>query len=165
MYEYRGKKLIEYAIQAMKPVAREILISTNNPGDYAFTGFKTIPDIYPNHGPLSGIHSGLSNSLCDWNLIVGCDMPSLTITLFEFILANANDYQVVYPTHNGFTESMMGFYNRSSLPVIETALKHRTNKILSAVAPLKVLFLNVDDQDFYDFKIFRNINSIEDLDF
>jgi molybdenum cofactor guanylyltransferase len=165
LYEYRGMKLIEYAIDVLKPLTHEILISTNKPADYEFTGLKTFQDAFPGQGPLSGIHSGLLHSAYDKTLVVGCDMPYLELALFEYLLNHSNRYQVIYPTHNGFTESMVGYYHKSCLDIIEAALKQGNNKILNAVEPLKVLFLNVDDQDFYDSKLFRNINSQKDLDF
>jgi molybdenum cofactor guanylyltransferase len=165
LYEYRGKKLIGYTIEALKPVTREILISTNKPADYEFTGLKTVQDAFPGQGPLAGIYSGLVNSANEKTLVVGCDMPFLKPALFEYLLSQSERYQVVYPAHKGFTESMVGFYNKSTIPAIESALKLGNNKILNAVESLEVLFINVDDQEFYEVDLFRNINSQKDLDF
>jgi molybdenum cofactor guanylyltransferase len=165
LYEFQGKKIVEYTIDALKPLTREILISTHKPADYEFTGLKTVQDAFPGQGPLAGIHSGLLHSAYDKTLVVGCDMPFLNPALFKYIMSQSEAYQVIYPTHHGFTESMVGYYHKNCLDAIETALKQGNNKILDAVEPLQVLFLNVDDQEFYEVNMFRNINSQKDLYF
>ncbi len=163
LFSFKGKKLIEYSIETLSAVCDEIIISTNDPVSYRFTGLKTVKDLYRNIGPLSGIHAGLKNSSTSLNLFTGCDMPFLPAELFAKLLENSKNYHVVIPIHKNLTETMATFFHRHSLPVIEKAIKAKRYKILDAIKPLETLYLNVENFEFYDEKIFFNINSKEDL--
>src|SRR2546428_5032684 len=54
-----GRRIIERVVDAVKPAVDDLLIVTNTPELYTFLGLPTVPDIYPDHGSLGGIYSGL----------------------------------------------------------------------------------------------------------
>lgn len=47
LFEYNGKKLIEYAIASLRPVCGQILLSTHHTHKYAFTGLTCVADLFP----------------------------------------------------------------------------------------------------------------------
>ncbi len=164
LFEYQGKKLVEYSIQTLKPLCEKILISTNQPEKFAFTGLQTVRDTYPDCGPIGGIHACLQQSESEHHLITGCDLPWLDTRLFAHILQCSPGFQVVIPSHKGLKETMTCYYNKTSTETLEKALQEKQYKILDAIASLKILYPVVDELDFYTEKLFANINYREDIE-
>jgi|TARA_B100000676_G_scaffold210941_1_gene207192 molybdopterin-guanine dinucleotide biosynthesis protein A len=55
------------------------------------SGLKSIKDIYPEKGPLAGIHSALAHCKPDTDalIVVPCDMPLLTYDVFSSLLKSS----------------------------------------------------------------------------
>lgn len=163
LYELHGKKLIEYAIDILKPLCHEVFIITNDPNAYCFTGLKTLVDIHSGCGPLGGIHAGLTYSVTDANLFISCDMPWIPTALLKELIDKSSYYQMVLPTHKSFIETMSGYIHRNCLAEIEKSIKEKRYKVLDAIKPLKVLYLDVEKYEFYKKNIFININRKDDI--
>ncbi|MCX6240076.1 MAG: molybdenum cofactor guanylyltransferase, partial [Bacteroidia bacterium] len=56
MMMLNGKSLIEYSINALKPLCHNVVISSNN-FNYDFTGCEVWPDELPDQAPIVGIYS------------------------------------------------------------------------------------------------------------
>jgi molybdopterin-guanine dinucleotide biosynthesis protein A len=163
LYPYNEKRMVEYAIEILRPICSEILLSTNNPGDFLFTGLKPIADIFTGCGPLGGIHACLLQSKNEHNVLIGCDLPELQTDLFRTLLNYKSGYQVVIPEHHGFKETMASYFHKSAVPILENALKRNQFKLTDAIAPLQTLFLDVEKMPFYSDKLFINLNTKEDI--
>ena len=163
LFSYRGKKLVEYSIEIIKPFCGQILLSTNQPEKFGFTGLPTTEDVYPGCGPVAGIHACLEQSKTEHHLVIGCDLPWLDTRLFEFILQNSKGQQVVMPMHKGFKETMASYYHRSCSPTLAKALREKRYKIFDAIAPLKTFYPEIDTEEFYSEKLFANINYRKDI--
>jgi molybdenum cofactor guanylyltransferase len=163
LFEYQGKKLVEYSIETLQPLCGQLLLSTNEPEKFTFTGLPTVADLFPGSGPVAGIHACLTQSSAEHHLVIGCDLPWLDTRLFEFILQNSHNYQVVMPTHKGFKETMASYYHQSCSPTLAKALKEKRYKIFDAIAPLKTFYPEIDNEEFYSGKLFANVNYREDI--
>lgn len=163
LFEYQGKKLIEYSIETLTPLCGQLLLSTNEPEKYAFTGLTTVPDLFPGCGPVAGIHACLEQSTTEHHLVIGCDLPWLNTRLFEFILQNSHNYQVVMPMHKGFRETMASYYHQSCSPTLAKALQEKRYKIFDAIDPLKTFYPEIDREAFFSEKLFANVNYREDI--
>lgn len=164
LFEYNGKKLIQYAIATLQPLCGQILLSTNEPGKYAFTGLPAVADHFPGCGPVAGIHACLEQSRTEHHLVIGCDLPWLNTRLFEFILQNSLGYQIVMPMHKGFKETMASYYHQSCSSALAKALREKRFKIFDAISPLKSFYPEIDKEEFYSEKLFANINYREDIE-
>ncbi|MCF8360383.1 MAG: molybdenum cofactor guanylyltransferase [Prolixibacteraceae bacterium] len=163
LYLYKGKRMIDYVLEVISPVCDNILISTNKPDNFYYTGQKTVRDIFLNCGPLGGIHACLLKSENEHNIIVGCDMPALHSGLFRALLNNADGYDVVMPVHDGIHETMASYFNKESLPVIEEALRKKQHKVTDAIVPLHTFFMNVEKMPFFSDTLFTNINTKKEM--
>ncbi len=159
LFHYRGKPMVQHAIDVLRPLCSELLLSTNHPGEYQFTGLACIADVYPDCGPLGGIHACLLRSGTTRNLVAGCDLPELDPRLYRMLLQHCSGYQVVVPVHQGLKEPLAGYFNRSALPFIEESLKQNDFKLLNVIDRLHTLYLLVENADFYSGKLFANINT------
>jgi molybdenum cofactor guanylyltransferase len=163
LYPYHGKPMVEYAIEMMRPICNEILLSTNKPGDFIFTGLETVSDIFNSCGPLGGIHACLIQSQNEHNVVIGCDLPELQTDLFRTLLNHKSGFQVVIPVHYGLKETMAAYFHKNTIAILEEALKRNKFKLTDAIAPLQTLFLNVEKMPFYSDMLFSNINTKEDI--
>src|SRR5439155_151636 len=77
LLELGGRRIIERVVDAVKPAVDDLLIVTNTPELYAFLGLPMVADVYPDHGSLGGIYSGLRAAPGDTAFTVACDMPFL----------------------------------------------------------------------------------------
>ena len=59
LFPFRGKPLVEHAIDILQPIINDIRISTNQPETYAYLGLPMIGDIHQGCGPLGGMHAAL----------------------------------------------------------------------------------------------------------
>jgi molybdenum cofactor guanylyltransferase len=164
LYLYHEKRMVDYALEVVQPFCDELIVSTNKRGHSLFAGIRNVPDIYSDCGPLGGIHAGLLQSENEHNLIVGCDLPCLHPDLFRALINHKQGYQVVIPMHQEFKEPMASYFHKSTLPVIEDALKQKNVRILDVIPLLHTRFLNVEKMPFYSSKLFTNINSLRDID-
>ena len=77
LLELGGRRIIERVLDAVAPVVDDVLIVTNTPALYAFLGVPMVADVYPDHGSLGGIFSGLAAASGEAAFTVACDMPFL----------------------------------------------------------------------------------------
>ncbi len=163
LFPFRGKALVEHAIDILKPICSEILISTNNPDAYGFTGQKTIADIHAGCGPIGGMHSGLFNASGQIVLFLGCDMPFVDSKVFSFLLENIGRKHAAVAVHNGFRETLCMALKKDSLPLVEQAISEKKYKILEMLELLNVSYPELSTQPFYHKEMFYNINYLNDL--
>lgn len=92
--------------------------------DVIISGAGHLPDIYPEKGPLSGIHAGLTAAKHASVLVISADTPlvpdSLLEDLAEAHFSRKDDITVV--SHKGGIEPLIGVYERSVIPAAEAIL-------------------------------------------
>jgi molybdopterin-guanine dinucleotide biosynthesis protein A len=159
---FRGKKLIEHAIDIASEVTHSIIVVSRHAG-YEMPGVTIVNDILPGCGPLGGLHAGLSASATDWNLLLGCDMPFITRDFLSFFLAATRESDALVPVHNGMPEPLCALYHKSCLPVIESLLLKNEFKMQNAVKKMNAGFIPVPENKFDASMLFRNFNSPEDM--
>ena len=59
LIELGGRPIIARVLAALAPAVDDLLVVTNTPDLYAFLELPMVPDVYPDHGSLGGIYSGL----------------------------------------------------------------------------------------------------------
>ena len=161
--KYKNKYLIEYAIEALEPITKKILISSQKQEHFQF-GYKLIEDIFLDCGPIAGIYSTISESETETNIIVPCDMPFISNDLLRFLLENKKQYDAVIPVFNDKIEPLVGVFSKNILPIIKKRIELKQYKILSFLQEINTNFINVDtNMPFYNQKLFTNINLLKDL--
>jgi molybdenum cofactor guanylyltransferase len=161
---YRSKPLIRYSIDLALCFTETILISTNQDSLQDF-GFPVIKDKYPLKAPLAGIHAGLLESKTEWNLVLTCDMPNVSILLIEYLISQVEEKTgLILPGHDGFVEPLCGLYHRSLINLIESNFGE--NKLspldLLMVSPHKIVQVQ-SVPGIEPSIVFKNVNAREDL--
>lgn len=96
LIEYRGRPLIEWALDTLSPQADPLVISANrNLERYAAYGHRVLPDTLPDFpGPLAGVLAALEAVRADWLLVTPCDTPHLPPDLAAQLLHAAQQHKV-----------------------------------------------------------------------
>ncbi len=163
LMDFKGKPLVQYAIDLLSPFCDEILISTNQAG-YDEFGFICVPDIFPECGPAGGLHAALAKSRFEWNLVLSCDVPYVNAKLFDLLLAKTTDCEVVVPAHEKGIEPMVAVYRQSMAQVFETNIEKGIYKLQRILGQANTEFVKVDKLISKYPELFRNLNYQNDIE-
>ena len=168
--EIGGERLIERVINRLSEVSSETVVVVAEESRAQALELpdrvRTAADIYPGHGSLGGIFTGLSAARGDYGIVVACDMPFLNTGLLQFMVDLAPDFDVVVPRVDGRPEPLHAIYSKSCLEPIESRLKRQDLKIALFFEEVRVAYVDEDDIDLFDPErlSFFNVNTQEDLD-
>jgi molybdopterin-guanine dinucleotide biosynthesis protein A len=93
LVEYRGRPLIEWALDVLRPQVDEVVISANrNLDTYAAYGHRVLSDTLPDYpGPLAGVLTAMQAVNADWLVVAPCDTPHLPADCVTRLLGAAQD--------------------------------------------------------------------------
>jgi molybdopterin-guanine dinucleotide biosynthesis protein A len=135
---YRGTTLVQHLALAVQQAVGTVAL-IGEPVRYASLGYPVYRDKFPGCGPIGGVYTALSESSTDWNLIVACDMPGVSADVLRILLASAGESGkscVIATGPSGEPEPLCAVYHRSSLPVLERAIREKRFKMRDLVAGL-----------------------------
>ncbi|MCU4173726.1 molybdenum cofactor guanylyltransferase [Carboxylicivirga sp. N1Y90] len=163
MLDYKGKKLVSYAIELLEAYCDEIIISTNSPL-YGQFGFKVIADSFLSKGPLSGIYEGLKFATNDKVLVLSCDMPNLNKEAIEVLIAEIDEkHDCFIPSVNSKFQPLFAVYNRRLLSAMEQHLLADKLKMMTFIEGVSSKIVSFDSLlESYPL-LFQNCNRPEDL--
>ena len=142
---YRGGYL-GWHIASMVAAAAQSATLIGDPAKYACIGYPVVADRIPGLGPAGGIHTALTHTTADWNLVVACDMPALTPGFLAELLDEAERSgadATVSAGPAGRPEPLCAVYHRRCTPAIRAALDAGVRKVTGTLAGLKVATFGV----------------------
>jgi molybdopterin-guanine dinucleotide biosynthesis protein A len=139
LVELGGRRIIERIVDVLGPVLPDLLIVTNTPELYGFLGLPMVPDVFPDHGSLGGIYSGLKAARGEAAFSVACDMPFLKAEVVRLIVSHAGEADVVIPKVGDQYETLHALYAKACLPRMEAALQAKRFKVIGFFPQVKVL--------------------------
>ena len=163
---FRDRPLVAYAIEILKPLCGEMMISANHfPEKYAAFGLPVVPDEIRDIGPMGGLHACLKRSRTRHNLVLSCDTPFVSTDIFRLLLQNVENFQVVCPAHDTFLfEPLSAYYNTNILGDLEEAIFNREFKMMQFLKRIRFRSVAVDrGHPFFKETLFLNLNTPEDL--
>jgi molybdopterin-guanine dinucleotide biosynthesis protein A len=164
-----GKSLIQWVVDRLAILSTEIIIATAHgeaiPCSSAVR-IKTVADIYPEKGPLGGIHSGLTASSSSRAIVVGCDTPFLSVSLLEYMTQTLGGSDIALPRIGEMVEPLCAVYSKSCLTPIQELLEQNELGIRKLFSMVKVKYVEEDEINSFDPEhlSFFNINSQDDLE-
>jgi len=160
-----GRSIVERVVAALTPVVDDVLVVTNTPELYAFLGLPMVADVYPDHGSLGGIYSGLS-AAGEIAFTVACDMPFLHPEVVRLVVARAGEGDVVIPRVGEQYETMHAAYGKACLPHIEERLRAGRLKIVGFFDRVRVV--EIGEAEIARFRdpavAFMNVNTPDELE-
>jgi molybdopterin-guanine dinucleotide biosynthesis protein A len=168
--EIKGKMLIDHAILQAHSVADDIFIVGPKEKFGAFG--RIVTDIYPDCGPLGGIHAGLNRSRTNLSLMLALDTPFITPDFFKFLVSEAksSNAAVTVPRTKDGLQPLCAVYSHDFFEIAQNALEAGEYKIDPLFSKAKTLIIDLSRQDLsdpgtypqFDVAMFHNINSPED---
>ncbi|MCZ4695386.1 molybdenum cofactor guanylyltransferase [Ancylomarina euxinus] len=163
LVKYQGKALIEYAIETLKPLCHEMVISTAN-DDYSYLGLPMIADEIPDCGPIGGISTCMKAIEADIYLVISCDVPHVPTQLFVDLLAELNGNAIIPIDETGRKQPLVACYASSASAYFHEALETGHLKMMSLLSKIHPLYIEPSiDLDYYKQNLFSNLNSMGDI--
>jgi len=139
LLELGGRRIIDRVAEVLRAVADDMLLVTNTPDLYASLGLPMVADVFPDHGSLGGIYSGLRAASGDVAFTVACDMPFLSVEVARLVTGHAGEADVVAPLIDGQWETLHACYGKACLEHIESRLRAGRLKITGFFDDVRVL--------------------------
>ena len=166
---FLGKPLIQRVIERLRPIADELIVTTNHPTDYTFLNTRLIADLKPGRGALGGLYTAIASASHEVVAVVACDMPFASKGFFESahsLLVKEEADAVIAKTDEGY-EPFHALYRRETcLPAIEAAINEDKWKVIAWFPQAKVRELLPDELKSFDPSglCFWNVNTPEEFE-
>ncbi|GAA4275486.1 molybdenum cofactor guanylyltransferase [Aquimarina mytili] len=155
-----NKPFLQHIIDALTPLVQEIILVSNNP-DHDVFKVKRVQDIIPESGPISGIHTGLTHSKTENNLVLSCDVPLITTPLLKkLLLHEKEDYDIIQFEAERKTIPLIALYKKQCLSKCFELLSSNEKRLRKLVLALNAKTIPVSQDEY---TLVKNINTIEDL--
>lgn len=161
LMEWKGRQLVQYSIEALRPFCGHILIIAGN-NEYARFGFPMVKDEYPDIGPMGGLHAGLKASNNEHHIVLSCDMPMVDEEIIRSLLAGSRNYQAVVPAVDNRLIPVCAYYNSSAFPALENEIRAGLHKTVLFLQHLRFKELLITRTGLKS--KFFNINTSEDFE-
>ena len=163
LLRFRGKRLADHSIEAVKPLCNEILIIANNKSYHDF-GYPVYEDLVSSKGPLAGILTGLTHSVTDLNIILSCDSPFVNTPMLGHLLNYAGEYDAVVPRYMDRMYPLTAVYRKQSCSILEKQLQNGELRVQDVIRKLNSKLVDLDPAlPFLTTETFMNMNTQEDL--
>ena len=161
-----GKPLIEHVLRRVAGLGDEVLITTNQPDDYAFLGLRMVGDRQPGAGALDGLLTALEAARGDRVLLLACDMPFVSRPLLDHMVGIDSDTEVVIPRRGERLQPLHAIYSASCAAFVREALKAGEKRMISFFPSVETYIVEQEILDQYDPKglSFFNVNTPDDLE-
>jgi molybdopterin-guanine dinucleotide biosynthesis protein A len=138
---FGGAPLVNHQADVVFQAAGSVTL-IGDPVRYGSLGYRVCGDRIPGCGPAGGIATALSLAEAKWNLVVACDMPSITVEALRLLLdhtANTAVNCVAALGPDGEPEPLCAVYHSDCLPVLDRAIREKRLKMRDLLRELETL--------------------------
>lgn len=165
LLRFGDSTLIESAVDRLRTVTTDVAIVSPRTDLVRYA--PVIHDIYPDRGPLGGIHAALASSSHDFNLMLAVDMPFVDPELLRRLLVVANESQtpVTAPQTRDGWQPLCAVYRREFAPVAERSLRGDDYKIDRLFKEVSTRIVSEAELHTWGYtpQVFMNLNSRDDV--
>jgi len=160
------ESLLDRALRLAASVTQDIRI-VGDPKKFANLSHPVIEDVYPQRGPLGGIHAAFCQTPSELNLILAVDMPLVTPAFLVYLIAQARRSAAVVTVPNAFGgfQPLCAVYRREFADLAEESLHAGKNKIDPLFVRTSTQVITEEQLLSAGFspEMFRNLNTPEDI--
>ncbi|HTC87650.1 MAG TPA: molybdenum cofactor guanylyltransferase [Bryobacteraceae bacterium] len=143
---YRGTTLVEHVAKTVSEATGSVAL-IGDPGRLGHLGLAVFPDELPSCGPASGIYTALRISETDWNLVLACDMPAVSVEILTELLRRAETSERQCVTAAGLygePEPLCAVYHRRCLPALGRSIRDKRLRMRDFVKEIGAVWVKVD---------------------
>jgi molybdopterin-guanine dinucleotide biosynthesis protein A len=157
-----GRTLIEDTVAKLRRLSDDVMVVANE-ARFEVAGARRIEDLRPGGAALGGIYSALVAARHERVVVVGCDMPFLSLGLLAHLVALSPEVDVVAPRIDGYPEPLHAVYRRRCRSAIEPLLRAGRLRIIGFYADARVRYVDEPELRRLDpeLRSFRNVNTPE----
>lgn len=160
---YKGKSLMDYAVQKTMRISEDAFIVGDVQRDFNKHPLPIFQDIIDDCGPISGIYTALHFSSKKYVAVIPVDMPLLSISIYRYLYtALAEDNPVVAVSEKGI-EPLVSIWPISVLPHLKDQIDIKDYSLHHVLRRLDAVKIDVSKIPGYEPIWFKNINFKKDL--
>lgn len=155
-----GKTLLDRAVERWQDYGAGLQLSVGaaERAEPAPEGIPAVADVYPERGPLGGLHSGLHVCSTPLLLLVAVDCPFLGHEQADALLEAIGEAEACVYTMDGKPQPLFGLYRRRCWTAAETLILGGDNRMSQLLEWSNTVYVPAVDE-----APFRNLNTPEDL--
>ena len=160
-----GRTFVERIAGELARVAQSVTLVGNDSKDLTLK-LPSASDVYKVWGALGGVHAAISACRSEWAMVVACDLPFVTTSLFVRLASLRDEYEAVAPIQSdGRPQALCALYRVAPcLNTAETLINSRERRpiaLLQSVRTRWVSFAELEDLAGA-LRFFDNINTPQD---
>ncbi len=160
-----GRSLLDRAVEVAGAICPTVRIVA--PQQKFLTVARTIEDVFPDCGPLGGIHAALTSTSTELNLFLAVDLPFVEKNFLAFLITQASQVSalVTVPQAGKGFQPLCAVYRRDFREAAERALKKKKNKIDALFSEVETRIISEPEITRMGFsvKMFQNLNTPEEF--
>lgn len=162
--KFRGKRLIEYAVDLSIQLADDVFIVNGKTLDYSHLGITTIEDEITDCGPIGGLYTALKKASTEKVIIMPVDMPYLNELIYRELLKHSDKTRPVIACSHSGMEPLVSVWYKDNLSVIKSCINKNQFSLRGLTKALDAILVDLPKtMDNYQDECFININYKEDL--
>jgi molybdopterin-guanine dinucleotide biosynthesis protein A len=160
---FDGTSIIDRQIAVLRQIANPVFLVSSPAGERE-APLDIVRDLFPDHGALGGIYTAIVTSPHERTLIVACDLPFLSASLFTH-MAGIDADLVIPRTTRGY-EPLCAVYSKACAPPIRERLERRALEAAVLPAGVRVAEVGPEALTAYDPDglLFVNVNTPHDYE-
>src|SRR5688572_27389531 len=162
LIEVAGRPLLAHLLDRLRPRFDEILLSTNRPELFAWSGLRCVADQLQVRSPLAGLHGLLTSMRAPRAFVIGCDMPGASLGLSDRLARE--DADAALPVSPWGDEPLHAVYAATCVPAIERAASEGRWKMTDFLADVRAVRVPADPAEWTEGPLppFFNLNTPQD---
>jgi molybdenum cofactor guanylyltransferase len=154
----KGIPMVKHVINGLVKFNLKVRLISGNE-NYSQFGLPVHQDLVKGKGPMGGLFTALSFSENDYVLLIGCDMPFISINLLERLTKNAKQGMVTVAESNGRINPLLAIYPKSFLGHVQKNIEGEKLKMQDFILKNPHHVVPMDNIENIDPVTYSNINS------
>ncbi len=161
---YQNKRLIDWAAGLAEGIAGNIVIVSGPEEIKYFDHIRSVRDKVTDRGPIGGIYTALACFPDKWIAVLPCDMPRLSVKVYQFMMKFRSDDQPVVAKSAKGIEPLVSIWPGNVLSTVEQSIREGNYSLHKLLSRLNAVQVDIPvNMPGYKPEYFYNVNTQEDL--